>query len=238
MKHLTKKKTITVECWVESNEDFAIVTDQNPEKKKKIKYDIVPTDVLTSNDPEKIPKLIRKFFKTFPEYAQKPMTVVSKKYWNLYKKGLYWHFDDYENAYEPWDKAVKLLKEKDYSRFVVDSATGNEFFYDAKARPIPRRFHFDYIKMHGQIRTYDYDGGEKLKMSPQELFDKLKKHPQAKNVRWVDIPYFNRDDNGVTEIPIFEFEPSSNRQFWNILKSAKDCWDVPYVIFKRLKINI
>lgn len=233
----TKKKTITIKCWVEGNDDWSAVTFQDPDKIKKIKYLLVPTWVIrpAKGDPEKISKLADKYDRTFPEYAQSGFFMMTPLYWQHYKDGIAWKFDYQKHAhYETWQDAIELIRVGNCERIAINASTGDGYFYDDKKKRISRRFYLDDIQMHCSLI---YQGENKRKhQTAKEVYAKLEKHKQVEELKWENIPYYNRGDEGIDDVPVFFFQPSSDRQFQNMMKECDSSFDMKDQIFKRLKI--
>ena len=228
----SKQKTVTINCWTYGNDDWTIVTSQDPEKTKNILFNAVPTWIIrpAKGDPYKIERLVMKFAKSFPEYAQDTFALVTKNYFKSYKSGFAWRHDT-EDIYDTWENAIECIDKKDYSRFVVDSTYGNGYFYDEKKKPIFKRLFVNLIEMHGR---FNYHNPKHL--TPEQVYEKLKKHPQVKNLEWTEIPYYNQDNDGIVRVPTFCFESKSEKQFHSMVKMSEGSWELENLIFKRLNI--
>jgi len=153
MKCHSKKKTITIKCWVDGNEDWSVVTFVDPIGADR-NYKVVPTWIIrpANGDPEKIDSLIDKYAKTFPKYAQYPFSVLTKEYFKHYKDAIPWEFDPEKESNEHISEVVRLIKAKKYKRILIDSTTGDGFCYDEKKRKVPRRIAIDDIGIHGLFK--------------------------------------------------------------------------------------
>jgi len=229
---LQKEIKVTLQMWMDGNEDWVIISKQDPDG-KKCSYSVVPTEVIIpgGKDIEKIQKLIDSYIKTFPKHVKRPFRVVSKEYLKYYLDGISSQFNDYDKAYLSWNDAVEMIKSGKYDQIVIDAIGLNGFLYDKNKKKIPRCLHIDQIQMHGQLR---YNNPKRL--TPEKIYKYLEKHSQVVDLHWEDIPYYNQDDDGkITRVPVFSFKPSGNKQFLNIV-NIENRFNIENEIFKRLKI--
>jgi len=229
----SKEKIITIKCLVESNDDWSLITfDDDPNVKEEISYYAIPTEVISpaQGDPEKISELTDKFSKTFPKYSPKKFSVITEEYYNHYtfKFGTYYE----GKRKELWKDAVELLYKKDYFRFIIDSSSGDGYFYDKNIKKIYRRFFIDEII--SQIRMQEQRHKDKSRPL-KEIFNCLKNNPQVFDLSLKEIPYYNRDNDGINEVPIFYFQPQDYNQFFEI-SNSRDSFESNEKIFKYLNI--